>query len=151
MNSNSLSLIITIILFTTANSFASDSNIKTPVLVEKPIRLADPANLTAKDSNDSFTLIQNEIVMLDNLIAMTQISLEKQKTLRELIVQYNKTQQATLADTDDNELLMRTVKMAQRVLESIQENNLTHNFDAAFLSELTLLAQIGSKYGESKP
>ena len=148
MNFKFLNTLIAIILCANGTSYAAELN--PSITIETPVPLADPLNLTAKD-DCSFGLIQNEIIMLDNLIAATQKSLDKQKALKDLVAQYNRTQMDTLADTEDKELLLRTVKMAQRVLESIQENNLTHNFDSAFLSELTLLAQIGAKYGEPKP
>jgi hypothetical protein len=148
MNFKFFYTLIAVILCASVSSFAVDLN--PSVTVETPVRLTDPIHLTSK-GDCSFGLIQSEIVMLDNLIAATQISLDKQKALRDLVAQYNRTQMDTLADIENDELLFRAVKMAQRVLESIQENNLTHNFDSAFLSELTLLAQIGSKYGEPRP
>lgn len=107
---------------------------------DAPVRLADPASL-----------ITNELAMLDTLIVATQQSLEQQKVLRDLITKYLDTQEAFLEDSDNKELLYRTVKLAHRVSESIKENHLVHNFDGAFISELNLLSQVAVKYGEPKP
>lgn len=130
-------VIISLCVFMSAFALEKNANASS---VDASVKLTDPA-----------ALINNEIVMLDNLIAVTEKSLEKQKALRDLIEHYNNTQKALLKNSDNKELLFRTVKLAQRVLESIQDNHLTHNFDSAFLSELTLLSQIAAKYGEPKP
>jgi hypothetical protein len=105
-----------------------------------PPTIADPA-----------ALIGNEIARLDTLIQATEQSLEGQKKLRTLIVEYQKLQDQYLKNTKDNELLFKLVKSAYRVLVSIKENHLIHNFDPEFIDELTVLSQPASKRGIPKP
>lgn len=121
------------------NTYGSDDRAHSSA-VDASVLLADPDSV-----------ITNELAMLDTLIVATQQSLEQQKVLRDLITKYLDTQEAFLEDSENKELLYRTVKLAHRVSESIKENHLIHNFDAAFLSELNLLSQVAVKYGEPKP
>lgn len=100
---------------------------------------------------DPAALIGNEIVRLDSLIQATQQSLEGQKKLRGLIVEYQKTQDLYLARAQDNDLLFKLVKSAHKTLESIKENNLTQTFDPDFINELTVLSQAANKRGVPKP
>jgi hypothetical protein len=112
----------------------------TPITQDLPARVEDPT-----------AMVTNELTMLDTLIAATQQSLDKQKALREQIKKYQELQRLYLQNTEDNELLLRMVKQAQKILEGINENRLMHNFDPTFVSELNLFSQIASKYGVPKP
>lgn len=111
-----------------------------PITPDLPARVEDPT-----------AMVTNELAMLDTLIAATQQSLDKQKALRELIKKYQELQRTYFDNSEDNELLLRMVKLAHKIMESINDNKLTHNFDPAFLSELNLFSQIASKYGVPKP
>lgn len=94
--------------------------------------------------------LQNELSTLDALINATQQSLDNQKKIRELFVQYQKLRTLAQQNPDDNEQLIKMVKSAQRLLNSIEENNLSQNFDPDFMTELALFAQIASKRGIPK-
>lgn len=100
---------------------------------------------------DPAALIGDEIARLDTLIQATEQSLEGQKKLRLLIVEYQKLQDLYLKNTKDNDLLLKVVKSAHRVLQSIKENNLMQTFDPDFIDELTILSQPASKRGIPKP
>lgn len=100
---------------------------------------------------DPDALIGNELIRLDALIQSTQQSLEGEKKLRALIVEYQKMQDAYLARPEDNDLLFRLVKSAHRTLASINENHLIQTFDPEFINELTVLAQAANKRGVPKP
>lgn len=116
-----------------------------PLIAEDSGSIAIPPRLM-----NSKQLIANELSILDNLIASTQRSLEKQKELRELIVKYQDAQRACLKNSNDEALLYAMVKAAHRTLEAIKENHLMDNFDPEFLSELNLLSQIAVKCGIPK-
>lgn len=100
---------------------------------------------------DPSQLINNELRRLDTLIQATEQSLEGQKKLKELIIQYQNIQDQFLNDTQNNDLLFQLVKSAYRALQSINENHLIHTFDPEFISELTTLSQIATKRGIPKP
>lgn len=128
-----------ICLCVTTATDAAEGNFN-PVTQDLPARIEDPT-----------AMVINELAMLDTLIAATQQSLEKQRALREQIKKYQELQKAYLDNTEDNELLLRIVKQASKVLDGINENRLGQNFDPAFISELTLFSQIAAKYGVPKP
>lgn len=113
-----------------------------------------PATITptllspVKDPN---ALIGNELSRLDHLIQATQQSLEGQQQLREKIVEYQNIQKSYLLHPKDNEILFRMIKSAFSTLQSIQDNHLEHTFDADFMNELKVLAQVASKRGVPKP
>lgn len=103
-------------------------------------KLTDPAAMAA-----------NEIAMLDDLIAVTEQNLEKQKKIKILVVEYQKIQSVYLQNTENKEMLFRMIKSAYRLLESIKDAHLTQAFDPKFISELNLLSQIAAKSGIAKP
>lgn len=127
MSIKKISLLLLLVL-----SFQSQADI--------PTSIKDPA-----------ALIGDEIARLDTLIQATEQSLEGQKKLRLLIVEYQKVQDIYLKNTKDNDLLFKVVKSAHRVLQSIKENNLLHTFDSEFIDELTILSQPATKRGIPKP
>lgn len=100
---------------------------------------------------DPEALIGNEIARLDTLIQATAQSLEGQKKLRALIVNYQKVQTQYLNAPQDNDLLLKVVKSAHRTLMAIKENHLTQTFDTDFIDELTVLSQPAMKRGIPKP
>lgn len=100
---------------------------------------------------DPSTLIGDEICRLDHLIQATEQSLDGQKKLRMLIVEYQKLQDQYLKNTKDNDLLLKIIRSANRVLQSIKENHLLHHFDPDFIDELTILSRPISKRGIPKP
>lgn len=100
---------------------------------------------------DPTAMATHELAMLDDLISATQKSLEMQKELREQIKKYQEIQKEYAQNGDDNELLFRMVKHAQKIMGMINDNHLAQNFDPIFLSELNLFSEIASKYGTPKP
>lgn len=100
---------------------------------------------------DPEALIGNEIARLDTLIQATEQSLEGQKKLRTLIVEYQKVQKQYLNTPQDNDLLFKVVKAAHRTLQTIKENHLVQTFDTDFIDELTVLSQPVAKRGIPKP
>ncbi len=100
---------------------------------------------------DPAALLDNQIAGLDTLIQATQQSLEGQKQLRTLIVEYKNIQTAYLKRMQDNDLLLTLVKSAHRTLKAIKENHLLPDFDPEFIDELTVLSQAATKRGVPKP
>lgn len=100
---------------------------------------------------DPDAMIGNELARLDDLIQATQQSLDTLKRLKGEIIDYQKTQFQFLANTKDNELLMKVVKSAYKALRTIKDNKLEKMFDPDFIDELTVLAQPAAKRGIPKP
>ena len=94
---------------------------------------------------------QQELQTLDNLIAATQKSLDEQKKLREIFLDYQTFRVQCEQDPNDNDKLLKMVKVALRLHNAIQESHLTNNFDPEFIKELTLFSQIASKKGVPRP
>ncbi len=108
--------------------------------VPMPLAIKDPA-----------ALLDTEIARLDTLIKATQQSLDGEKKVRDLIVEYKKIQDQYLKNTKDNDLLFSLVKSAHRTLKAIKDNHLTQTFDPEFIDELTVLSQAVNKRGIPKP
>ena len=107
---------------------------------EPPSSIQDPA-----------MIVNNELVRLDTLIQATEQTLEGEKKLRGMIVEYQKFHEQFLKKPEDNELLFKVVKSAHKTLETIKENHLTQTFDKEFIDELTVLAQPATKRGIPNP
>lgn len=107
---------------------------------EIPATIKDPA-----------TIVNDELLRLDMLIQATSQSLEAQKRLRVMIVEYQMIHEQFLKNPNDNEVLLNVVKSAHKILQSIKENHLTYTFDTNFIDELTILSQPASKRGIPKP
>jgi hypothetical protein len=93
----------------------------------------------------------SDMQALDHLIEMTQKSLDQQRALKNMLIEYQKLQEFFFKNDQDKEVMFRMVKTAHKLLETIKENHLLHLFNADFLSELTLFSQIATKKGIPKP
>lgn len=103
----------------------------------------------AKDGNLPYIQVEaeaNPLTTLDLLITATQKSLTEQKSLREVITEYQKTQKQYFENDDDAHLL-KLVKSAHITLQKIKEVNLVHSFDPEFISELTRFSQVAERRG----
>lgn len=100
---------------------------------------------------DPAALIGTEIARLDTLIQATEKSLDEQKQLRGQIVEYKKLQDRFLGKPGDNELLLKLVKSAHKILQTINNSHLTQTFDPDFIDELSVLSQPARKRGIPKP
>lgn len=96
-------------------------------------------------------VVANEIARLNLLIEATQQSLEQQRRLRDMVVEYQKIQARYMESTDDNELLYQLIKKAYAILEAIKAQHLEAAFEPEFLSELSLLSKPALKSGIPKP
>ncbi|MBA3957303.1 MAG: hypothetical protein H0X51_02750 [Parachlamydiaceae bacterium] len=96
-------------------------------------------------------LNQNEIELVETLIAATTKSLEEQKELKVFLVRYQELQKQYLIRTEDMDLLLQTARAAHRVLAKINETHLTATFEPAFINELTLFSQVAVKRGIPQP
>lgn len=100
---------------------------------------------------DPEALIGNEIARLDVLIQATEQSLEGQKNLSIQIKEYQKLQTQYLKNLQNNDLLLKLVKNANKTLQMIKDNHLVQTFDPDFIDELTVFSQPITKRGIPKP
>lgn len=94
---------------------------------------------------------ETELNRLDRVIQATQQNLEKQKAIRNDLIEYMQLQDLYAANSKDNDHLLRMAKSANRLLEKIKENHLLQTFSSDFISELTIFAQLANKRGIPKP
>ena len=95
--------------------------------------------------------LQNEVLMLDELIATTENSIKVLKKLQDLISKYQLLQKACLDESCDTDQLYQMAKMAQQILSMIQENRMTQNFDPAFIGELNIVSKPAAKRNIPRP
>jgi len=96
-------------------------------------------------------VVANEIARLNLLIEATQESLEQQRRLRDMVVEYQKIQARYMQSSEDNELLYQLIKKAYAILETIKAQHLEAAFEPEFLSELSILSKPALKSGIPKP
>ncbi|MCE5318206.1 MAG: hypothetical protein LLG04_12705 [Parachlamydia sp.] len=96
-------------------------------------------------------VVANEIARLNLLIESTQQSLEQQRRLRDMVVEYQKIQARYMESSEDNELLYQLIKKAYAILETIKAQHLEAAFEPEFLSELSMLSKPALKSGIPKP
>ena len=92
-----------------------------------------------------------QVTMLDQLIEVTRQNLEREKQLRQGVLEYLEIQTAYFKTPTDRELTLRMVKKAYYLLEKIKEAHLVQAFDPEFIGELTFFSQIAAKRGVPSP
>lgn len=85
------------------------------------------------------------LTSLDHLISSTEETLQKEKRLRTLMVEYEKVQAICFRDPDDRDRMVVMVKKAQDLLAAIKELNVLYMFDEDFLKELSLFSRVATK------
>jgi len=101
---------------------------------DQPVRATDPNSV-----------IPNTLSSLDFLIEVTGENYQKQKVLRNDIVEYQRIHDQYFQNTADQQLLFQLVMKADQILETIREINLTHVFDSEFVKELSLFSRFAKK------
>jgi hypothetical protein len=88
---------------------------------------------------------RNDLRLLDQLIAASEKSLQKQKELKTLLVKYKQAEQAAIKNHDDDKSVAALVLLAKQVYDAIKDAYLEDYFSAQFMEEITTLALIGEK------
>lgn len=91
-----------------------------------------------------FGFQQDPLSELSLLISSTEDLVTKQKALRTHLSEYILLHDAYLLDMDNKELLLKTARVAKKVLTLIKNEKMTPLFDSSFLSELTLFAKMAT-------
>lgn len=92
---------------------------------------------------------KSELPQVELLIQATQKSLDQQKHLQKLLLEYIAIQDSFQKNPSDNKILSQMVRKGGQLFQLIKESNLQNNFSADFLNELTVMDQFAQK-GRSK-
>jgi hypothetical protein len=109
------------------------------------------APISIWSAENTRAMIDNEINRMDALIKATENTLELEQRVRNNIVEYQRIQELFLLAPEDNEMLMKMVRIAHKTLLSIQEAHLEYTFDPDFINELKFLSSVAVKRGIPKP
>jgi hypothetical protein len=94
---------------------------------------------------------EDEIKVVDRLIASTAAQLDMEKQLRELMLQFQKQQEAFIQGNQTKALAGRMVRTARQIYETITANHLEHLFAKNYLDELTFFSSIAGKTAVTRP
>lgn len=109
------------------------------------------SSLSAAQSNIH---IQDEAVMLDSLIAVTEDNLSGQRQLRSLVEKYRELEDLLLLDSDPKASLRHTgqlLAVASQMLSVIDQHELYDYFSRDFLDELSQLRNLTRRRRLSRP
>lgn len=95
--------------------------------------------------------IHEELDSLNHLVEATQASLDAQKKLRILLVDYGKVHENYLKNPDNKEAMFALVKSAHKLFQCIKDNHLTQTFSQDFLNDLAVFSQVAQKRGVPGP
>jgi hypothetical protein len=95
--------------------------------------------------------VATELEGLDHLISATEHTLSTGKRVRNHVKEYLKLQKAYLENPEDRDSCYLMVRAAHDVLEEVEQARLKQAFDAEFLAELSLFAEMGKKRGVPRP
>lgn len=86
-----------------------------------------------------------EIEVLQDLISVTQKSLNAQKELLTALVKFKVARNAFVEEPTSRKLATILVKTAMVVYKKIEEEHLAHLFSSDFLTEIQFFNQLGTK------
>jgi hypothetical protein len=88
---------------------------------------------------------KDDIAALDLLISATEKSLQRQKALKVLLVQYKQAEQEAIKNSDDAKSVAKLIACGKEVYSAIKTAYLEDYFSPQFIEELKTLADIGDK------
>jgi len=92
-----------------------------------------------------FAAPQDELLVIEELIQTTKKNLDSQQKLHTLVVEFNQSREAFIANPDSGRLATALVKQAMRLYNYLQKEHVTHLFSSDFLSELAFYNQVGKQ------
>ena len=93
----------------------------------------------------------DEIKAIDSLIVQTEKQLQVQKELKEQMVLFKKQKEEFLKGKETKAHAATMLMNANKILETINQNNLQHLFSSDYLEELAFFSSIASKQAPSRP
>lgn len=132
----------TVGLFLTAVILVSASHTENPTLVVPQSPLND-LNLSMER--------EDEIRIVERLIASTLTQIERERQLKELIVRFKKERDEFELGNQSKAHTGRMVRTARQVYERIASDHLEHLFSKEYLDELTFFSSIAGKTSVARP
>ena len=93
----------------------------------------------------------DEIKMIDQLIHVTAQQLEKQKQMKELMLQFKKQREEFIQGNQTKAHAGKMVRTARQIYEMIMSDHLEHLFAKDYLDELTFFSSIAGKTAVKRP
>ncbi|MCH9626827.1 MAG: hypothetical protein S4CHLAM2_04580 [Chlamydiales bacterium] len=90
-------------------------------------------------------LADEEIEVVQELIAVTQKNLQAQKELLTALVQFKQARHAFVEEPTSRKLATKLVKASMCVQKQIETEHLAHLFESDFLTELHFFNQLGTQ------
>lgn len=94
---------------------------------------------------------EDEVKMIEQLIAATTKQLESQKQLKELMLQFQKQREEFIQGNQTKSHAGRMVRTARQIYEMITLNHIEHLFAKDYLDELSFFASIAGKSSMKRP
>lgn len=94
---------------------------------------------------------EDEVKIIDQLIAATSAQLETEKHLKELMLQFKKQREEFIQGNQTKVHAARMVRTARHIYETITANHLEHLFAKDYLDELTFFSSIAGKTAVKRP
>ena len=94
---------------------------------------------------------EDEIKIVEQLIAATTAQLESEKHLKELMLQFKKQREEFVQGNQTKMHAGRMERTARQIYETIADNHLEHLFAKDYLDELTFFSSIAGKTAVTRP
>ncbi|SRR5581483_157569 len=94
---------------------------------------------------------KDEVKIIDQLIIATTTQLEKQKQMKDLMLQFKKQREAFIQGDQSKAHAGRMLRTARQIYEMIAASHLEHLFAKDYLDELTFFASIAGKTAVTRP
>lgn len=95
--------------------------------------------------------VEDEIQVLEHLIASTSKQLEAEKQLKDLMVEFRKEQEEFVQGNQTKSHASRMVNTAREIHTLILENHIEHLFPKNYLEEISFFSSIAGKRTITKP
>jgi hypothetical protein len=94
---------------------------------------------------------EDEVKVIDQLISATAHQLEKQKQMKELMLQFKRQREEFIQGNQTKSHAGKMVRTARQIYEMISSNHLEHLFAKDYLDELTFFSSIAGKTAVTRP
>ncbi len=94
---------------------------------------------------------EDEVKVVDELIASTASQLEMEKHLKQMMLQFKKLREEFVQGNQTKAHAGKMVRTARQIYESISANHLEHLFAKDYLDELSFFSSIAGKTAVTRP
>ncbi|MEN9343720.1 MAG: hypothetical protein RLZZ453_507 [Chlamydiota bacterium] len=98
-----------------------------------------------------FTPDEDEIKIVDKLIAVTEEQLKHQRHLKDLMVQFQQKKEEFIQGNQTKIHTARLVRLGREIYEYIEEHHFEHLFAKDYLDELQFFSSLAGKKAVTRP